>query len=111
MYNFWRSVRHGNLLAIADKTYQALSGHRQLMLCHLERNHLNKWPSKNRIRLLTFHDHTHVVEKTVDNHESLGRGIASLVLCQSVQPLQDRLDVLLSEKFLYIFYCIALSRG
>jgi hypothetical protein len=76
------------------------------MLCHLERNVLNKWWSTNRIRLLTFQDRTHVVDKTVDNRESLGRSIASLVLCESVQPLQDRLNVLLSYKS----YCIALSR-
>ena len=108
MYDFLRSIRHESLLAIANKTYQALSGHRPLILCHLERNVLNK-RCANRIRLLTFKDHAHVVDKTVDNPESLSRGIASLVFCEPVQPLQNRLNVLLSKNFFYKFYCIALS--
>jgi hypothetical protein len=61
--------------------------------------------------VLTVHDHTHILEKTVDYLESLSGSSFSLVLRQPVQPLQDRLDILLSEKFLYKFDCDALSNG
>ena len=41
----------------------------------------------------------------MDDFKSLSRGSPSLVLRESVQPLEDRLDVLLSEKFLHKLYC------
>jgi hypothetical protein len=80
------------------------------MLFHLERN-VEYMASTNRIRLLTFQDHAHIVDKTVDNLESVNRGTADLVLCESVKPLQDRLNaVILGEKPLHKFYCIALNK-
>jgi hypothetical protein len=47
----------------------------------------------------------------VDDLESLIYGSPSLVVGESVQPLQDRIrvDVLLSKKFLYKFDCVVLS--
>jgi hypothetical protein len=56
--------------------------------------------------LLTIHDHTDVLHETVNDLEGLGCRCPGLVLGQSVQPLQDRLDVLLPEGFLYKFDCI-----
>jgi len=58
--------------------------------------------------LLTFHDHTHILDKTMDDFESLSGGSSSLIPSESVQPLQDRLNVLLSEKFLHKFDCVGL---
>jgi hypothetical protein len=60
--------------------------------------------------LLTVHDHARILDETVDDLESLSCGSPSLVLRESVQPLQDRLDILLSEKFLYKFDCVMLSK-
>jgi hypothetical protein len=50
---------------------------------------------------------------TGDNSESLNCGIEMLILRESVQPLQSRLDVIVPftsfPKFLYRFDCIAVS--
>ena len=56
--------------------------------------------------MLTIHDHTDVLHETVNDFEGLGCRYPSLVVGEPVQPLQDRLDVLLSEGFLYKFDCI-----
>ena len=61
-------------------------------------------------RLLTIHDHPHTLDETVNDLKSLGCGSQSLVACELVQPLQDCLDVLLSENFLCKFDCVALSK-
>ena len=53
--------------------------------------------------LLTIHDHTDVLHETVNDFEGLGCRCPSLVVGQSVQPLQGRLDVLLSDRRLYKF--------
>jgi hypothetical protein len=59
---------------------------------------------------LTLHELPHVLNETVDDLESLGCGSPNLILRESVQPLQDRLDVLLPEKFLYKFDFVVLSK-
>ena len=46
----------------------------------------------------------------MDDLESLSGGSANLVTSESVQPLQDRLNVLLSEKFLHKFDCVWLRK-
>jgi hypothetical protein len=61
------------------------------------------------VGLLTVHDHPHILDETVDNLEGLSCGNPSLVLRESVESLQDRIDVLLS--FLYKFDWIALSKA
>jgi hypothetical protein len=45
----------------------------------------------------------------MDDLKSLSRGSPSFVLRESVQPLEDRLDIPLSEKFLHKLYCVALK--
>ena len=62
------------------------------------------------MRLLTIHDHPHTLDEAVNNLESLNCCSSSLVLRESVKPLQDRLDIVLSEGFLYEFDYVALSR-
>ena len=59
---------------------------------------------------LTVYDHPHILEETVDDLKRLRCRRPSLVLGQSVQPLKDGIDTILSEKFLYKFLCIALSQ-
>jgi hypothetical protein len=60
--------------------------------------------------LLTVQNHPHTLDKIVDDLESLSCGSLSLVMCESVQPLKDSLDVVLSETSLYEFDCLALSK-
>ncbi len=62
--------------------------------------------------MLTIHDHTNILRETVDNLESLSRCCPRLrvILRESVQLLQDRLDILLSETVLNKFDYIALSK-
>jgi len=65
---------------------------------------------KAKVRLLTIHDHPHTLDKTVNDLKNVSCGSQSLVACESVQPLQDRLEVLLSENFLHRFDCVELSK-
>jgi hypothetical protein len=58
----------------------------------------------------TVHNHGHILDETVDDLESLSCGGPSLILRQSVQSLQNCLDVLLSKKFLHKCDCVALSK-
>ena len=59
--------------------------------------------------MLTIHELPHIMREIVNDLESLNCGIPNLVLRESVQPLQGRLDVAISEKFLCKFDCVALS--
>jgi len=63
------------------------------------------------VHLLTSHGLPHILDKAVNDPESLSGGIPSLVEREPVQPLQDRLDVLVSEEFfLQKFDCFTLSK-
>jgi hypothetical protein len=61
--------------------------------------------------LLTANDHPHIMHKTVDDLEGLHCGHPSLVLGESVQPLEHRIDYVLPEKLLNRFLCISLSQS
>jgi len=61
--------------------------------------------------LLTVHDRAHILDETVDDLEDLSCGCPSLILRESVQPLQDRFDVLLSENPLHKFDYVAVSKA
>ena len=61
--------------------------------------------------MLTIHELPHVLGESVDNSESMSCSILGLVSRQSVKPLEDRLDVLLLEKFLDKFNCVMLSKA
>ena len=65
---------------------------------------------RSREDLLTVHDLRHILHEAVDDLENLSCGSPSLVLRETVQSLQDRLDVLLPENFLYRFDCYAISK-
>jgi hypothetical protein len=96
-------------LDVANKTYRELPGHHQSMPCRLEESIIQRGQNTCRMRLLTLHNHSHILDKTVDDLKSLRCGSASLIVRESIQPLEDRLDFLLSESFLYKFDCILLS--
>jgi hypothetical protein len=64
----------------------------------------------NRTPLLTIHDYPRTLDETVDNLENLSCCGPSLVLGESVEPLQDQFDVILSESFLYEFDYVGLSK-
>ena len=61
----------------------------------------------SQVHLVTIHVLPHILGEAINDSESLSRGIPNLVLCESVQPLQGRLDVLISEKFLSKFNWVA----
>ena len=60
-----------------------------------------------RVCFITVRAPSHVRNGTMDDLKDLSSGgtslVLCLVLCELVEPLQDRLDVLLS--FLHRFYC------
>jgi len=68
-----------------------------------------RWMSST-VYFLTVHDDYHVLDEAVNNLESLSCSCPSLIFCESVQPLQDRLYVLLCENFLHDFDYVALSK-
>ena len=60
--------------------------------------------------VLTTHERPHVLDESVDNSQGMSCSILGLVPGQPVKPLEDRLDVLLIEKFLHEFDCVVLSK-
>ena len=60
--------------------------------------------------LLTIHELPHVLDESVDNSEGMSCSSLGLVSSQSVKPLEDCLDVLLLEEFLYEFDCVVLRK-
>ena len=59
--------------------------------------------------LLTVHDRRHVLDKTVDDIQGVNCSSPSLIVRESIQPLEDSLDLLLSESFLDEFDCVVMS--
>jgi hypothetical protein len=62
------------------------------------------------VNLLTIHCHSHIMDKAADDLEGLRCGYPSLVLGESVEPLEYRLDVLLSKGRLNKLFCVALNQ-
>ena len=60
--------------------------------------------------LLTIHELPHVLNESVDNSEGMSCSSLGLVSRQPVKPLQDCVDVLLLENFLYEFDWVVLSK-
>ena len=79
------------------------------MLCRLERTVFDRARIISRLYLLTVHDRPHILDKTVDDLESLRCSSPSLIVCESIQPLEDSLNLLLSESFLDKFDCVVMS--
>jgi hypothetical protein len=100
-------VSHRIGFIVVDETYRGHPGHCQPMPCRLEgRKELNSQRGTRRVGFFTIHDHPHILDETIDDFESLRCGRPSLVLGESIQPLQHRFDLVLSQKFLYKFHCI-----
>ena len=51
------------------------------------------------------------MDETVYDFESLRSGGTSFIQSESVQPLEDSLDLILAKNFLYEFLCAALSES
>ena len=62
------------------------------------------------MNLVTVYDTPYILDEAVNNLKGLSGRTPSFVLSESVQPLQDRFDVLLSENMLYKLDCAALSK-
>lgn len=70
----------------------------------------NRQRITRRAHSLTVQVLPHILDKTMDNPESLGCRCPSLVLRESIQPLQDQFDVVIPEKLRYNFDCVAMSK-
>jgi hypothetical protein len=81
------------------------------MPCRLEGRMLNNQRMTNQMYSLTVYDDPHILDKTIDNLKRLRCRRPSLVLGKSVQPLKNRLDLILSEKLLYKFLCVCIESG
>ena len=60
--------------------------------------------------LLTIDNNSRIPDKTVYDFESLSGGRTRLVQGQPIQPLEGRLDVILSPKFLNKCFCVVMSQ-
>jgi len=49
------------------------------------------------MRMRTFHDHLHVIDKTIDDVKSLSNGYLGLLEGESIQTLKDRFNVFFSQ--------------
>ena len=92
---------------VLDGTHQGNSGHRHPMPCRLEGSVLNRQWMTNQMNSFTFYDNSHILDETIDNLKRLSCSRPSFVLGKSVQPLENRLGLILSEELLYKFLCIA----
>jgi len=62
-------------------------------------------------KIITIHDVPPIPDKkTEDNFEGLSGSCPTLVRCEPIEPLEDRLDVILSPKLLYEIFCVALVK-
>ena len=57
---------------------------------------------------LTVYDRPHILDETVDDLEGLRCRHPGLILSESVKPLKNCIYVILSEKLLHKFLCIAM---
>ena len=56
---------------------------------------------------LTIYDNSHILDETIDNLKRLSCSRSSFVLGKSVKPLKNHLGFILSEEFVYKFFCVA----
>ena len=62
------------------------------------------------VDFLTVYHHPHIPDKTVNNIKGLRCSYPSLILGESVEPLEYRFDILLSKKLLNKLFCVTSSR-
>src|SRR6266403_2171054 len=51
-----------------------------------------------------------MLDKTIDNFKSLSRGRPSFIQGEPIQPMENRLNVILSPNLLHKFLCVPLSQ-
>ena len=81
------------------------------MPCRLEGEMFNYRRLISEVSSLTVYDHPHILDKTIDDLKCLSCRYPGLVLGEPVQPLKNRVDLILSEKFVHKFLCVALSQA
>jgi len=72
---------------------------------------LNRVQMTSQADLLTSHDLTYIVGKTIDDLKSLRCCCPCFVLRESVQPLKYCLGITLAKKLLDKFYCVSLRKA
>jgi hypothetical protein len=70
------------------------------MPCRLEERMLKNQQLTSQLHPLTVYDHPHILDETVDDPKRLSCRCPSLFLSETVQPLKNSIDPILSEKFL-----------
>ncbi len=70
----------------------------RLMSCPLHDKCSGYGGSQDLYALRTIHNYFHILHKTIHNLERLRRGRPSLFMVQSIQPLQYRFSLIISQK-------------
>ena len=60
---------------------------------------------------LTIHNEPPMLDEAAYYFEGLCSGGTSFIQSESVQPLEDSLDLILAKNFLYEFLCVAFSES
>jgi hypothetical protein len=92
---------------IVPETYRGHPLDGRQMPCRLKGRILNNLKAITLENLFTVHYHFYILYEAIDDLECLRCGYPSLLLGESVQPLDYRLNVLLSKKLLNKFFYIA----
>jgi hypothetical protein len=93
-------------LLAAWKTYQGVAEDGQPIPRHLHGKILNTRRATGLVDFLTVHYYLHIPDKAMDDLEDVCNGFPSLVLCQSVQHLDQCLHFFLANKLLNTFFFI-----
>lgn len=76
-----------------------------LLLCALDRILCRRsWERRGEKPLRAIHDDLHIIHKAVDHFEYF-QSYSTFLLCETVEPLQDSLDLALSQQLLCEFLC------
>ena len=81
------------------------------MLCRLTKQVLREYPQAIIELLRTFHDHLHMSHQAMYHTQGLCSSHPRLVLGQSIQSVENCLNLALPQQLLRELYCDTLSQG
>ena len=81
------------------------------MLCRLTEYVLREYPGAIMELLRTFHNHPYIAHETMDHTQCLRSSHPRLVLGQSIQSVENCLNLALSQQLLRELFCDTLSHG
>ena len=92
-------------------TYTDPAEYHPLMLCRLTEYVLREYPEAIMELLRTFHNHRYIAHETMDHTQCLRNSHPRLVLGQSIQSVENCLDLCLPQQLLRELFCDTLSHG